>query len=63
MPLTLTVPLPPSVFFTDFQSTTSITFSWNEPDDGGSTIIDYEIDWNKGDTINQYVSLTRTTGG
>lgn len=39
-------PTAPSVFATVAQSTTSITFNWSEPDNGGDPISDYEIDWN-----------------
>ena len=63
MPIPDTVPAAPSVFSTDSQSTTSISFSWTEPADGGDTITDYEIDWNQGDSINSFTPLTTTTSG
>ena len=56
-------PQPPSVFTTVAQSVESITISWQEPDDGGDTISDYEIDWNQGDTVNSYDVLVTTTSG
>ena len=51
------------MFTTNAQSTTSITFSWNEPYNGGDAITDYEIDWNQGDTINTFTRLVSTTYG
>jgi len=41
LPVSNAVPAPPSVFTTDAQSTTSITFSWSEPYNGGSSITGY----------------------
>ena len=52
MPIAAIEPDAPSTFFTESQSSSSITFSWNEPYNGGEAITDYEIDWNQGDTIN-----------
>lgn len=52
MPIAAIEPDAPSAFFTESQSSSSITFSWNEPYNGGEAITDYEIDWNQGDTIN-----------
>ena len=57
------MPTAPSEFFTNAQSNTSITFAWSEPNNGGLTITDYEIDWNQGDSINKYTSLAATTSG
>lgn len=56
-------PQPPSSFTTDSQSTSSITISWTEPDNGGDPISDYEIDWDRGATIDSYTTLVSTTSG
>ena len=44
--ITTSVPDAPSIFNTDADSTSSITISWTEPNNGGEPISDYEIDWN-----------------
>ena len=46
--ITTTIPTAPSTFNTDARSTSSITLSWTEPDDGGESITDYALDWNQG---------------
>ena len=56
-------PSAPSSFSTDAQSTTSITISWVEPDDGGTSITDYEIDWNQGSQVDTWQPLVGTTSG
>lgn len=57
------VPSAPSSFSTVAQSTTSITISWTEPDNGGTAITDYEIDWDQGSQTNSWTSLVTTTSG
>lgn len=61
MPFADTVPAAPSVFTTVARTASSITFGWSEPYDGGDTIIEYEIDWNQGDTINSFTPLATTS--
>ena len=60
---TAAVPAEPTHLTTVSQSTSSITISWAEPFDGGSTITDYEVDWNQGSQTNSWTPLTSTTGG
>lgn len=57
------VPSTPLIFTTVHQSTTSITISWTEPDNGGTAITDYEVDWDQGSNVNAWTALVTTTSG
>jgi hypothetical protein len=56
-------PSAPDTFTTVSQSATAITISWTAPDDGGTAITDYQVDWDQGSSVASWTSLVTTTSG
>ena len=56
-------PSAPDTFTTVSQSTTAITISWAAPDNGGTAITDYQVDWDQGSSVASWTPLVTTTSG